>query len=63
MEKQFPWGIQLNTGGDKSFMQAFGIRGIPRFILLDPEGKIVNPEMSRPTQSETLDALMQLKGI
>ena len=56
-------GIQLNTGGDKSFMQAFGIRGIPRFILLDPEGKIVNPEMSRPTQSETLDALMQLKGI
>lgn len=56
-------GIQLNAGGDKSFMQAFGIRGIPRFILLDPEGKIVNPEMSRPTQSETLDALMQLKGI
>ena len=56
-------GIQVNTGGDRAFMEAFGIRGIPRFILLDPKGKIVDPKMTRPSQSVTLQTLMSLKGI
>lgn len=56
-------GIQVNTGGDQTFMKAYGIRAIPRFILIDPEGKIVNPEMSRPSQTVTLETLMNLKGI
>ena len=56
-------GIQVNTGGDRAFMEAFGIHGIPRFILLDPKGKIVDPEMTRPSQSVTLQTLMSLKGI
>ncbi len=56
-------GIQVNTEGDRTFMKAFGIRGIPRFILLDPKGKIVDPEMTRPSQPVTLETLMNLKGI
>ena len=56
-------GIQLHVGSDKSFMKAFGVRTIPRFILIDPEGKIINPEMTRPSQSETLETLSKLKDI
>ena len=25
-------GVQLHNGGDREFMTAFGIRGIPRFV-------------------------------
>ena len=56
-------GIQLNCGGDPAFMKFFGIQGIPHFILLDPEGKVVNPNMSRPSQEITVETLSRLKGI
>ena len=56
-------GVQLHNGGDSEFMTAFGIRGIPRFILLDKEGKIVNPNMTRPSNPETEKTLKALKGI
>ena len=56
-------GIHVNTGGDQVFMKAYGIKGIPRFILLDKEGKIVNLEMTRPSQKLTLETLMKLEGI
>ena len=56
-------GVQLHNGGDREFMTAFGIRGIPRFILLDKEGKIVNPNMTRPSNPETEKTLKALKGI
>lgn len=44
-------------------MTAFGIRGIPRFILLDKEGKVVNANMTRPSNAETEKTLKALKGI
>ncbi len=53
-------GIQLNCGGDPAFMKFFGIQGIPHFILLDPEGKVVNPNMSRPSQEITVETLSRL---
>lgn len=56
-------GIQLHNGGDREFMTAFEIRGIPRFILLDKKGKIVNPNMTRPSNPETEKTLKALKGI
>ena len=56
-------GVQLHNGGDREFMTAFAIRGIPRFILLDKEGKIVNPNMTRPSNPETEKTLKALKGI
>ena len=56
-------GVQLHNGGDREFMTAFGIRGIHRFILLDKEGKIVNPNMTRPSNPETEKTLKALKGI
>lgn len=32
-------GIQLHMGTDRTFMDAYLINGIPRFILLDRDGK------------------------
>lgn len=56
-------GIQLTTFGDRSFMEAYQIEGIPRFILLDKEGKILDSNMSRPSDPRTVEKLMALKGI
>ncbi|MFT4683896.1 MAG: thiol-disulfide isomerase/thioredoxin [Flavobacteriales bacterium] len=43
-------GIQLFAGEDQSFSQAYDIRGIPRFILIDPEGNIVDANAPRPSE-------------
>jgi len=56
-------GIQLITGGDRSFLNAYNINGIPRFILLDKEGNIISCAAPRPSFSETLPMLMGLDGI
>ena len=56
-------GIQLVTAGDFGFMQAFAIRTIPRFILLDPDGKVIEANMTRPREEATLKTLNALKGI
>ena len=50
-------GIQLHIGADRSFMQAYAISGIPRFILLDEAGKIIESDMTRPSNPETAKTL------
>lgn len=56
-------GIQLYLGGDSDFATAYGIRSIPRFIMLDKEGRIINPEMTRPSSENTEKFLSELEGI
>ena len=56
-------GVQLHNGGDRAFMDAFGVKFIPRFILLDKKGKVVNANMTRPSHAETEKTLKALKGI
>ncbi|MGY0408508.1 MAG: TlpA family protein disulfide reductase [Polaribacter sp.] len=53
-------GVQLWCGEDVSFQQAYQINSIPRFILIDPQGKIVNtnaPRPSEPKLKSTFDSL------
>lgn len=57
VKKEELGGIQLHMDGDKSFMEAYLIRGIPRFILLDREGKIVSADMSRPSDPATVQKI------
>ena len=45
-------GIQLNFNDD-SFMKQYMIKGVPHFILLDKEGKIVSSDMTRPSDPAT----------
>ena len=42
-------GIQLHAGADCSFVNDYIVRGIPRFILLDKEGKILYSKAERPS--------------
>lgn len=56
-------GIQLHNGGDEEFMNAYRIRSIPRFILLDREGNIISANMTRPSNPETVKTLENLEGI
>lgn len=53
-------GVQLYLGTGSSFQKKMRIDGIPRFILLDTEGKIINPNMSRPSAESTAETLMNL---
>lgn len=47
-------GVQLHNGGDRTLLDAFVIPGIPRFILIGPDGKVVDPNMIRPSSGDAL---------
>lgn len=53
-------GVQLHIGTDRSFMQAYMITSIPRFILLDEGGKIISSDMTRPSDPQTAKTLESL---
>lgn len=56
-------GVQLYLGPQSAFQKAYRIDGIPRFILLDKEGRIIDNNMSRPSQDVTVQTLESLEGI
>ena len=57
-------GIQVFADNDWSskFITDYGIKGIPRFILIDKEGNIVNSDAPRPSNSD-LRALLESLNI
>lgn len=55
-EQQLP-GIQLWGNEDNEFLRKYRAQSIPRFIFLDPNGRIVNPDMTRPSDPKTMEAL------
>lgn len=55
-------GIQLHVGKGSTFQNDYQVSLIPRFILIDPEGKIINENMTRPSDKNTeilLDSLLK----
>ncbi len=56
-------GVQLYLGARSAFPKAYNVDGIPRFILLDKNGVIVNDNMSNPSSAETVSVLEGLDGI
>lgn len=60
-EKQLG-GVQLMADKDwnSDFALAFGIQSIPRFILIDPDGKVVNADAPRPSSPELAKLLNSL---
>lgn len=54
-------GIQLWAGKDDvNFSKNYQINTIPRFILIDPEGKIINSNAMRPTNPKIKDYLYSI---
>ena len=47
-------GVQLfaENAFESQFIQDYGIRQIPTFIIIDKEGKIVNADAPRPSSDE-----------
>lgn len=56
-------GVQLYLGTESTFLNAYQINGIPRFILLDKEGKIIDKDMQRPSNEYTRSIIDALEGI
>ena len=55
-------GIQLisDNGWETDFIKSYKISGIPRFILIDPKGNIIDPDAPRPSSSELTKLLEEL---
>ena len=53
-------GVQLlsDNGWDTDFVNNYLIKGIPRFILLDDEGKIVTADAPRPSSDQELKDML-----
>jgi len=49
-------GIQLFApkGWSSQFIQDYKIKGIPRFILIDPKGNVVTPDAPRPSSPKLI---------
>lgn len=56
-------GIQViaDNAWDSEFIQNYAINGIPRFILLDPEGRIVSADAPRPSNPELKELFKSLE--
>ncbi len=56
-------GIQLFADNDwkSKFVTDYGIKGIPRFILIDPSGNIVSSQAPRPSNKKLVQLFDELK--
>lgn len=63
VEKEQLGGIQLWGGPEAPIARDYNITGIPRFILLDRDGKLINSNMTRPSDAATYKTLESLGGI
>ncbi|MBE7644929.1 redoxin domain-containing protein [Tenacibaculum finnmarkense genomovar ulcerans] len=54
-------GIQLYAKGDKTFSVAYKVNSIPRFILIDPQGNIVDANAPRPSNPKLITLFDSLK--
>ena len=50
-------GVQLHSGDDSEFVKFYDIGALPRFIMLDKEGKIMSSDEIRPSNPELLPKL------
>lgn len=54
-------GIQLfsDNAWQSDFVKNYKVNGIPRFILIDPEGNIISPDAPRPSNPKLVELLKE----
>ena len=59
VEEENLGGVQLfaDNSWESKFVEEFKIKGIPRFILINPEGNVVTPDAPRPSDEELVELL------
>ncbi len=59
IEKDQPQWAQFIIQGEveAAFSKSWGISGIPRFIMINPDGTIFNADASRPSDAETVSTI------
>lgn len=62
LEKHKPKGYNILSkfAEEGNVKDTYNIEGIPRFILIDKEGKLINDNAPRPSDKKTLDLLKKL---
>ncbi|WP_291804979.1 TlpA disulfide reductase family protein [Lutibacter sp.] len=62
VEEESLGGIQLfaDNNFESEFITEYGINAIPRFILLDPQGNIVDSDAYRPSNPQLKELLLEL---
>jgi thiol-disulfide isomerase/thioredoxin len=62
VEQESLGGIQLfaDNNFDSEFIKAYGISAIPRFILIDPNGNIVDGDAARPSNPKLKELFVKL---
>ncbi len=64
IEKEKLPGIQLlSKGQDDPFFIEYAVYGIPRYILIDPDGNIINYSTARPSEEEEIARLFKSVGL
>lgn len=56
-------GTQVHAGAEFKISTIFQVASIPRFIIIDPDGKVFNPRAPRPSTPATKNYLLGLEGI
>ena len=59
VEKKEMKGIQLFGSDNAQFFTSYLLKGIPRFILLDRDGKIIDSNALRPSDKELKKQLLE----
>jgi thiol-disulfide isomerase/thioredoxin len=54
-------GVQLNSGSDRTFYNYFGVTGIPHFILIGKDGKVLRMIAPRPSDDKVRTMLNSLE--
>lgn len=56
-------GVQIfaENAWNSDFVKAYEIKGIPRFILIGPEGKVISPDAPRPSDPKLIELFNQLE--
>lgn len=52
--------LKADSAFNSSFIKEYDINSIPRFILLDPQGIVVNPNAPRPSSDEFKEMISEL---